>query len=134
MRWLLLALAAASIASATPTAERKTKILLIGHQHDHPAGSHMYLETCAVLAKCLAQTPGVEAVVSDGWPKDPNALKNVRSIVFYSSHGGDILLAPDHRAQAEQMMRDGVGLVAIHWATGAGKEIGDEWIKLLGGW
>ena len=53
------------------------KILFIGKQPDHPYGSHMYLHTCGVLAKCVELTEGVEAIVSNGWPTDPQKLTGV---------------------------------------------------------
>jgi len=112
----------------------KTKILLIGHKHDHPPQSHMYLEVCGMLAKCLMQTPGVEAVVSDGWPTDPGVLKGVKAIVLYTSPGGTILLDDAHRAEAEKLLREGVGYTAIHWATDAKPELGEAYLKVLGGW
>jgi type 1 glutamine amidotransferase len=136
-RSFLLLLGMALLAGATTPAEaarRKTKIVLIGHQHDHPPGTHMYLEVCELLAKCLRQTRDVEAIVSDGWPKDPNVLKDVSALVFYTSPAGDILFAADHRQRAEEMMRRGAGLTVIHWGTGANKELGPMWQKVMGAW
>ncbi len=52
----------------------KTKILFIGKDPDHGYGSHMYMHTCGMLAKCVALTPGIETVVSKGWPKDAKTL------------------------------------------------------------
>ncbi len=113
----------------------KTKIVLIGHAPDHPHGTHAYLPDCKLLAKCLQQTPGVEAIVSDGWPKDPAVLKDVKAIVLHVRLGGDLLFAEDHRDQAAELMKKGVGLTAIHWGTGASEgENGERWLKTLGGW
>ncbi len=135
MKILLLAgLLTASLVSPMSAPKEKTRILLIGHKHDHPPQCHMYLETCRVLAKCLMQTPGVEAVVSDGWPTDPNVLKGVKAIVLYTSPGGTILLEDAHRAEAERLLKEGVGYTAIHWATDAKPEVGEAYLKVLGGW
>ncbi len=133
MNLLMGCLAAAVLMAAVPAAG-KTKILLIGHKHDHPPGTHMYLEVCGLLAKCLRQSPNTEAVVSDGWPSDPAVLKDVRAVVLYTSPGGTLLLDPAHRSQAEELLKRGVGLVAIHWATDAKPELGPDYQKLLGGW
>src|SRR5438045_1798835 len=119
--------------AGTP-APARTKIVLIGHKHDHPPQSHMYLEVCGVLAKCLMQTPGVEAVVSDGWPTDPAVLKDAKAIVFYTSPAGNILLDESHRAEAERLLKSGVGYVAIHWGADAKLELGEAYQKILGGW
>lgn len=112
----------------------KTRILLIGHKHDHPPGTHMYLEVCGALAKCLSQTRDVEAVISDGWPSDPAILKDVRAIVLYTGPGGTILLDPSHRSQAEELLKSGVGFTAIHWATDARPDLGEGYKQVLGGW
>lgn len=115
--------------------ERRTRIVLIGHAPDHPFGSHMYLHECQMLAKCLNETPGVDAVVSDRWPRDPAVLRNVRGIVFYSSPAGNLLLRGPHARQAEELLRDGVGYAAIHWGTGAeGGDLGERYVHILGGW
>ena len=47
-------------------AESITNVLLIGHKLDHPYGTHMYLNGCSLLAKCLNQNPGVSAAVHNG--------------------------------------------------------------------
>src|SRR5215471_4330059 len=59
--WLL---ASATLIAADP----KAKILLIGKDLDHARNTHTYMSDCELLAKCLRQTEGVEAVVSNGWP------------------------------------------------------------------
>src|SRR5206468_1745748 len=94
-------------------ADAPTRILLIGKDPDHPYGSHMYMHTCAVLAKCLELTPGVKTVVSNGWPKDSRTLEGVQAIVVYASPAAEMLLEGPPRAQVEEMMRHGVGLVTI---------------------
>jgi type 1 glutamine amidotransferase len=137
--WLALASAlAASIPATTMTTargqEETTKILLIGKDRDHAPETHEYMAECALLASCLEQTPGVEAVVSDGWPTDPEAFEGVDSIVLYTANGGDVLLDPAHREQTDRLLADGVGLVALHWSTGAGDQVGPEYLEVLGGW
>jgi len=113
------------------------KILLIGHELDHAWGTHMYLDTCELLVKCLRQSPGVEAEVSDGWPEDDKVLEDVDALVLYSSPGGDLLLDGQQAGQVNKLMKQGVGLVAIHWATGLLKKneerLGEQWLSYLGG-
>ena len=93
---LLAALSAAPAAEVRPAT---TRVLLIGKDRDHPPDSHEYMFECELLAKCLRQNPGVEAVVSNGWPADPTALDGVKAIVLYTQLGGDVLLDPAHRRQ-----------------------------------
>jgi len=116
---------------------KTTKILLMGHKPDHPPGTHLYMHECELLAKCLRQTPGVEAIVSDGWPADAAVMKDVAAIVLYSSPGAEILLAGPHAKQAEEMLGSGMGLTAIHWATGIRNKddlaLSDRYLGQLGG-
>src|SRR5262249_43976308 len=114
--------------------EKTTKILLIGKDRDHAYSHHEYMTDCAILAKCLKQTKGVEAEVSNGWPRDAAMLKDVKAIVFNTRMGGSVLFDPLVKAQAEKLLKDGIGLTAIHWGTGAEKREGELWLNALGGW
>ena len=100
-------------------AEDATHVLLVGHKLDHPFGTHMYLQECRLLAKCLNQNPGIKATVSNGWPSDESVLKKIDALVFYSSPAADIMLSDKNKSQAEALFKRGVGYTAIHWATGA---------------
>src|SRR5437762_5442904 len=105
-RKLFFAFAAWLLASAVAfSADQKTKILLIGKDLDHARNTHTYLSDCELLAKCLRQTEGVETVVSNGWPKDPEVLKDVQAIVLHNRLGGSVLFGAPHRRQAEEMMK-----------------------------
>jgi type 1 glutamine amidotransferase len=121
-------------AAGSPAADQKIKILLIGKDRDHAYATHTYMDDCELLARCLRQTPGVETVVSNGWPKDPEALKNVRAIVLETRLGGTVLFRGPQRRQAEDMLKRGVGLTAIHWGTGAETPEGEPWLRAMGAW
>ncbi|MGD9645023.1 MAG: ThuA domain-containing protein [Pirellulales bacterium] len=112
------------------------KILLIGAEKDgHPYRTHEYMPVCEVLAKCLRQTEGVEPVVSRGWPTDAAVAAGASSIVVYVPWGANTLFEGPQRGQVKQLLDDGAGLVALHWATGAEKdEYGQLWLDQLGGW
>ncbi len=114
----------------------RKRILLIPTQLDHAWATHMYTDVCRLLAATLNLTPGVEAIVSPDldWPQDESLLDGIDAIVYYSRPAGDILLSPRHRAQAEKLLESGVGFTAIHWSTGAEKEIGADYEAILGGW
>jgi type 1 glutamine amidotransferase len=122
---------------AAAGADARAKILLIGKNPDHPYGSHMYMHCCALLGRCLERTPGVTAVVSNGWPKDPAALDGVRAIVLYASPGAELLLEGPQRQEVDRLMKEGVGLVTIHWASSVTKNdyerLGPTWLGYLGG-
>lgn len=135
MRPALFVAALLSLISGVAAAgEARTRVLLIGKDRDHAFTTHEYLADCELLAKCLKQTPGVDTVVSNGWPKDPQTLKGVNALVLFTANGGDVLLAPAVRKQAETLLEQGAGLTAIHWSTGANKKNGDDWLTMLGGW
>ncbi len=122
---------------ATSLGAGNGKVLLIGKQPDHPYGSHMYLHTSDMLAKCLRQAAGVETVVSDGWPKEPAVLKDVSTIVIYTTPAAEFLLDSPHRHTFAKMMDEGVGLVTLHWASSVYQKnldrLGPEWMSYLGG-
>src|ERR1700737_3462712 len=80
--------------------ETKAKILLIGKDRDHAYATHTYMDDCDLLAKCLRQTTGVEAVSSNGWPKDAALLKDVTAIVLDTRMGGNVLFGGPQRSQA----------------------------------
>jgi type 1 glutamine amidotransferase len=135
VRILLLACSMNTIALPAVGAEpAKTKIVLVGTEPDHPYASHMYLHECQMLAQCLRLTPLVEALVVQDWPREPDTLEGVRSLVYYSRPAGDIVLSKGHREPFEKMMSQGVGYVAIHWATDANPERGPAYLDVLGGW
>ena len=115
----------------------RTKVLLIGKRPDHPWGTHMYMYTNTMLSKCLQRTEGVETVVSEGWPEEEAALNDVATIVVYSSPAAEYLLDSPGRDRLDQMMRSGVGLVTIHWASSVYEKnferLGPRWIQYMGG-
>ena len=134
-RKLLLSVAVWLLASAAlVAADRKAKVLLIGKDLDHARATHTYLSDCELLARCLRQTDGVEAVVSNGWPKDPAVLKGVTAIVLHTRLGGTVLFRGPQRRQVEQLLKQGVGVTAIHWGTGSETPEGGPWLQTLGGW
>lgn len=129
-----LLLAFLALISPAIAQDRKAKVLLIGMPPDHPPRSHMYMFECGVLAKCLAQIPGVETVISEGWPKDAAILDGVTCVALYSNPGGNIVLKPENRPAAQKLFDGGCGFVAVHWATDCALETGQDYLKLLGGW
>lgn len=136
---LMVALSFWTFVCHSAYAEQNTtaKILLIGKAPDHPWGTHMYMHTNAILAKCLQNTEGVETVISEGWPQDPKSLEGVKTIVVYSSPAAEFLLDGPGSSQLDEMMRSGVGLVTIHWASSVYEKnldrLGERWASYLGG-
>ena len=80
---------------------------------------------------------GIEAVISKGWPKDAKKLEGVKAIVIYTSPAAELLLEGPNRAEVERIMKKGIGLVTIHWASSVNKDnferLGPIWLGYLGG-
>ena len=131
-----LTVTAVSPCGAADPSPTPAKALLIGKQPDHPYGSHMYLHTCRMLAECL-RLNGIKAAVSDGWPQDKATLDGVKTIVVYTSPAAELLLDGPHRGEVDRLMKSGVGLVTIHWASSVKQEdfarLGEPWLGYLGG-
>ncbi len=133
---LALVLAGCAAHPALAPAPARTRILLLWTALDHPFGTHMYEHECRVLARCLAQTPGVEAIVcpEPEWPRDESVLDGISALVYYSRYAGDIVLSETHRDRFRALMARGVGFVAIHWATKAEDQaLVPEYTATLGG-
>jgi len=125
-----------AVARKAADEQARTKILLVPTALDHAYATHMYSQVCQLLAACLNQTPGVEAIVSPDldWPKDPALLEGIDALVYYSRPAGDIVLSPGHREAFLKLMKQGVGFTAIHWSTAAEEAVGPLYEKMLGGW
>jgi len=128
---VLLTLFSYSTTLATP------KVLFVGKQPDHPFGTHMYLHTCGMLAKCVERNGDIQTVVSDGWPQDEATLEGVSTIVIYATPAAEFLLDGPHRDQVTKLLDSGVGLVTLHWASSVNKDnferLGTKWMSYLGG-
>lgn len=117
--------------------EGVVKVLFIGKKPDHPFATHMYLHTGGMLADCLKLSGNIETVVSDGWPERAGDLEGVRTIVLYMTPAAEFLLDGPHRAEFEALMKRGVGLVTLHWASSVQQanyqRLGETWTGYLGG-
>jgi hypothetical protein len=115
---------------------RLTKIVLVAGPRSHGPGEHEHFAGCAVLMKLLKQTPGVFPVLArDGWPKNPGIFEGAKSIVFYADGGGGHpILQGDHLRVIEGLMKQGVGLVCLHYACEPTREKGQkEFLDWIGG-
>jgi type 1 glutamine amidotransferase len=112
------------------------KIVFIAGPPSHGPGEHEHRNGCLLLSSCLRGVPGVTSVVySNGWPQDPQAFDQASSIVIYSDGGGGHpALQDDHLKQLEPLMKKGVGLACIHYATEPTIEKGEkEFLQWIGG-
>ena len=89
-----------------------------------------------ILAKGLNESGlPIEAVVVPhyGYPKDESILNGADTIViFCTGHGGHVLNSK--LEQFDALMKKGIGVVMIHWATEAIKgDPGNKFLEWMGG-
>ena len=98
-------------------------------KHEHRAGN-------MILAKRLNEAGlPVEAVVLEdiGYPKDESVLEDASTIViFCTGHGGHVL--NPKLKEFDALMKKGIGVIMIHWATEAVSGApGDKFLDWMGG-
>ncbi len=112
------------------------KIVFIAGGPSHGPGQHEHRAGCLLLQSCLDKIGGISSVVySNGWPQEANALEGAHSIVLYSDGGsGHPALQQDRLQQLDRLMKKGVGLACIHYATEPTIEKGQkEFLDWIGG-
>jgi type 1 glutamine amidotransferase len=134
---LLVPVAWAGI-TATPAQGADTaKIVLIAGRPSHGPGDHEFNAGCKLLAKCLAQVPGIEpVVVTGGWPEDESVFNEARALVFFMDGGGrHPMIWGDHLETLQKLMDKGVGLVCLHYAVEVPRgKPGDKFLDWIGGY
>lgn len=106
------------------SAEPAGNIVLIGGPTDagDGVGEHDFPDGIRLLKEFLDASPdaaGVKVVAyPDGWPREASALEGASTIVFYFA-GVDSHPLNDtpRRAQVEELLRHGTGVVALHQAS-----------------
>src|SRR4051812_18810785 len=133
---LLLIFSCLGIATSS-RAEEKKKIVLVAGTPSHGAGQHEHNAGVLLLKKCLDQISGVEAVAyTNGWPKEANAFAGAATVLLYMD-GGDHhpAIQGDHLNQLHEVMKQGAGLLCIHYAVEVPtKPAGSEFLNWIGGY
>ncbi|MEW4571420.1 ThuA domain-containing protein [Tautonia sp. JC769] len=131
-----IALLVASPAAQADDEQTKTVVFVAGKQ-SHGYGAHEHRAGSILLAEALeAGMPGYTAkVVADGWPEDNAVFDGADAIVIYSDGAGGHPALP-HRDFLDDLMKQGVGLVCLHFAVEvpAGSPGGDDFLEWLGGY
>jgi type 1 glutamine amidotransferase len=127
------AVGALAVAPAA-AAESKKKLVLLAGKPSHGPMEHEFNAGVLLLAKCLANAPGLEVVhYKGGWPDSEKAFEGASGIFLYADGGnGHPFLQANHLAIVGDFMKRGVGLMCAHYAVEvprdkAGKEFQD-WI------
>jgi len=125
----------AKSALAPADGKPRDKVLFITTRLDHSWQAHMYSAVTELLATELNKRTDIEAIVSPDfdWPRDPKILDGVKGIVYYSGAAGDLLIS-QHGGAFSNLMHQGVGFTALHFATSATKAVGDRYAQFAGGW
>ena len=136
--FLLTSLAAVCLSglSVGADAAEPTKVVFISGEPSHGPMSHEHRAGNMLLAKALnASGLDVNAVVlpENGYPKDPSVLEDADTIViFCTGHQGHVL--NPKLEEFDALMKKGVGVVMIHWATEAEKGApGEKFLEWMGG-
>ena len=134
-----LVIALLSVALCLPCvageAPRAKTVVLIAGRGSHGYGTHAHRAGCLLLAQGIRKgMPGFQAVVCErGWPKDESVLDQADAIVILCDGSGGHLMIP-HLDRLDALMKKGVGLACLHYATTVpnGKP-GDRLREWLGG-
>ena len=138
MKKLILNLCVFSGLLLGPTSEAadKAKVVFISGKPSHGRLAHEHRAGNMILANGLNESGlPIEAVVVPhyGYPKDESILNGADTIVvFCTGHGGHVL--NPKLKQFDALMKKGIGVVMIHWATEAIKgDPGNKFLEWMGG-
>lgn len=117
-------------------AQDKAKIVFISGSPSHGPMKHEHRAGNMILAGALNESGlDVEAVLVPhyGYPKDTSILDDAATIViFCTGHRGHVV--NPNLDQFDGLMKKGVGVVMIHWATEAEKGApGEKFLEWMGG-
>ncbi len=112
-----------AVGSFPAVAAAETRVAIVVGPSDHPPGTHEVAAGGRLMqwaVENMANVSGVKAELFYEWPKDHGVLEAVSTIVFI----GDTF--PPQRmpnptavlSDVGEMMKRGVGLVCVHYATG----------------
>ena len=139
MKKLILNLCVLSglVLGATSEAADKAKAVFISGKPSHGRLAHEHRAGNMILAKGLNESGlPIEAVLVPhyGYPKDESILNGADTIViFCTGHGGHVL--NPKLKQFDALMKKGIGVVMIHWATEAIKgDPGNKFLEWMGGY
>ncbi|MEI6784816.1 MAG: ThuA domain-containing protein [Verrucomicrobiota bacterium] len=113
------------------------KIVFLAGPVSHGRGDHEHRAGCLLFKSCLDKFSGVTSeVYSNGWPQNPEAaFAGAATVVIYSDGGGGHpFLQGDRLKTIEDLMKQGVGLVCLHYAVEPTKQKGEkEFLDWIGG-
>lgn len=113
----------------------KKKVVFVAGSASHRPGEHEHRAGCLLLAEQINKSGlPIEAVVTDGWPKDKSVFDGASAVVVYAD-GAERHPALPRLTDLRAMAKAGVGIGCIHWAVEVPKgEGGDAFLDILGGY
>ena len=117
-------------------APKKKKVVFISGKPSHGWMKHEHRAGNMILAKRLNESGlPIKAVVLEdiGYPKDESVLHDASTIVVFCTGHGNHLLNPKLK-EFDALMKKGIGVIMIHWATEAVSGApGDKFLQWMGG-
>jgi hypothetical protein len=110
---------------------------MLAGKPSHGPMEHEFNAGVLLLAKCLADVPGLEVVhYKGGWPDSEKAFEGASGIFLYADGGnGHPFIQGDHLSIIGDYMRRGVGLMCAHFAVEVPKDkAGKEFQEWIGGY
>lgn len=133
---LLLLTLAAPLGARTPDGKRK--LVLMAGKPSHPPRMHEFKAGVQLLAKCLADVPGVKVeVLLNGWPQEEKVFEDADAVVFYMDGGPKHEVVQDEgkrMAIVDGWAKKGVGLGFMHYGVEVvAAQAGAEFKRWIGG-
>lgn len=115
----------------------KKKIVMIAGTPSHGPGDHEFNAGVSLLKQSFDQVPGAQATAHlNGWPKEADAFDGADTIMLFMDGGRrHPVVQDDHLKIIGDLMKKGVGLVAVHYAVEVPNDKGGpEFLEWLGGY
>ena len=116
----------------------KKKLVIVAGKPSHGPGDHEFNAGVQLLAKCLANQPGLETKISlNGWPKDESLFDGASAVVFYMDGGGghEVVQENGRRQKlVDEWASKGVGIGCMHYGVEiVANQAGAEFKRWIGG-
>lgn len=116
----------------------KHKLVLVAGKPSHPPRMHEFNAGVQLLAKCLANVPGLQTeVVLNGWPADEKVFDGADAVVFYMDGGPKHEVVQDNGARIpkiEEWVKKGVGIGCMHYGVEVvADQAGEQFKRWIGG-
>jgi type 1 glutamine amidotransferase len=138
MPFLSLLVLTLLVSSANAQTGAPKKLVLIAGKPSHPPRMHEFNAGVQLLARSLADVPGVKTdVVVNGWPEDEKVFDNAAAVVFYMDGGRGHEAVQEGRRRLDLIdgwAKRGVGIGCMHYGVEVvADQAGAEFRRWIGG-